>query len=965
MSELIITNTSHNRKITRSGSNSISDNSNRNNASSTNTDDTPNSVRNVSNNLLRRDVRFLANMLGEVLVAQGGQELLNTVDNIREMSKTLRSSFVPALYDEFKQTIQSLDPEIRHQVIRAFAVFFHLVNIAEQNHRIRRKRDYDHTAGESIQPGSIESVVKELKRKKMSVESVQDILHTISLELVMTAHPTEATRKAVLDIHQRIADGVLELDNPMLTHREREKLHEKLAGEVLTLWQTDELRDRKPTVLDEVRNGMYYFDETLFEVLPELYGEMERCLTKYYPGEKWQVPSFLRFGSWIGGDRDGNPSVTSSVTWKTLEMQRFLAIQKYVESLRQLQENLSFSKNRVAVSQELLDSIEQDRNQMDIVIEEPWRNEKEPYRMKLVYILEKMHNTGNPQFKDTTAKYNSAVELAADLQIVDRSLRGHYATYIADHYITILIRQVDLFGFHMATLDVRQHSKEHETAMAEVFAKMDISTNYADLPEEEKIQLLTQVLNDPRPITSPYIQYSESTQECLDVYRTIQEAQKEFGLRSIKTYLISMTQGASDILEVMVFSKEAGLYRRKNDGSIHCTLQPAPLFETIDDLQAAPEIMEALFNIPAYRDCLQDWHQLQEIMLGYSDSNKDGGVLTANWELRVALKAITNIASLHQVKVKFFHGRGGALGRGGMPLNRSILAQPADTIGGGIKITEQGEVLSQRYAIKGIAYRSLEQAIGALVTSAVIAKQPQSEMIEEPWESIMKEISVNAQIKYQDLIFRDPDFLTFFNESTPLPEIGELNIGSRPAKRKNSNRFEDLRAIPWVFAWTQSRYLVPAWYAAGHGLQSFYQGKVENMVMLQTMYQEWSFFSSMIDNLQMALAKADLQIAKEYGKLIKDSQMGERIYNLIKEEYECTSRIILQITGQAEILDNASVLQESIRLRNPYVDPLSYLQVELLTKLRALRDTEDDDTLLLREVLLTINGIAAGLRNTG
>lgn len=917
----------------------------------------------ASNQLLRRDVRFLANLLGDVLVHQGGKELLDTVDKIREMSKSMRAHFVPELYNEFKEMINTLNPDIRHQVIRAFAIFFHLVNIAEQNHRIRRKRDYELTAGESIQPGSIESVVKDLKQKGASLKEVQEILQGISLELVMTAHPTEATRKAVLHIHHRIAEGVMELDNPLLTHREREQLNERLSGEVLTLWQTDELRDRKPTVLDEVRNGMYYFDETLFDVLPDLYSEVERCLTKFYPDEAWHVPTFLRFGSWIGGDRDGNPSVTAGVTWKTLEMQRYLALSKYVVSLRELTEHLSFSSNIVEVTQELLISIATDKERLQIVQEEIWRNEQEPYRVKLSYMLEKMHNTGNAQV-EMKAKYNTAEDFMADLLILDRSLRHHYANYVADTFVKKLIRQVKLFGFHTAGLDVRQHSKEHENAMTEVLSKMGISANYAELTEEAKTQLLTDVLNDPRPITSPYLSYTSMTKEVVDVFHTIKAAQKEFGDKCITTYLISMSEATSDLLEVLVFSKEAGLYRRESDGTITCTLQPAPLFETIDDLHAAPNIIHTLFQIPAYKDSL-NLHNMQEIMLGYSDSNKDGGVLTANWELRVALKSITEAANTYGVKLKFFHGRGGALGRGGMPLNRSILAQPADTLGAGIKITEQGEVLSQRYAVKGIAYRSLEQAVGALITGAMNAKHPQSDISERHWEEIMIDISEQAQTKYQDLIFRDPDFLTFFRESTPLPEIGELNIGSRPSKRKNSDRFEDLRAIPWVFAWTQSRYLLPAWYAAGSGLQSFYQGKKENMRELQKMYAKWSFFRSMIDNLQMALAKADLLIAKEYGNLIKDAAMGERIYNIIKQEYELTSDLILEITGQKEILDNASVLQESIRLRNPYVDPLSYMQVSLLTELRALQEQDEDDAILLREVLLTINGIAAGLRNTG
>lgn len=921
--------------------------------------------KNTSNNLLRRDVRFLGHILGEVLIHQGGNTLFTIVEQIREMSKTLRAQYTPEMYAELKKTINGLAPEIRHQVIRAFAIYFQLINIAEQNHRIRRKRDYERTAGENVQPGSIEDVVRELKSLNISAAEVQEMISGISLELVMTAHPTEATRRAVLDIHQRIAKYVEELDNPNLTFREREQLREQLLGEVITLWQTDELRDRKPTVIDEVNNGLYYFDETLFDVLPQVYQELERCLLKYYPEESWHVPTFLKFGSWIGGDRDGNPSVTSAITWQTLTMHRKLVLEKYEQELRKLMAHMSFSKNIVAVTSELLDSIEQDRKAIDLSNDEGWRNEKEPYRIKVRYMIEKIINTGNPNIADKK-KYKNPEQFMADLQVIERSLRNHYADFIADSYVQKLIRQVELFGFHLATLDVRQHSKEHESAMTEILAGMSLCPNYAALSEQEKIELLTALLNDPRPITSPYIKYSESTQECLDVYRVIQKAQAEFGRDCITSYLISMTQGSSDLLEVLVFAKEAGLYLHEPDGSVTCTLQSVPLFETIDDLHAAPDIMSTLYQIPAYRKSLVSRNNLQEIMLGYSDSNKDGGVITANWELRVALRSITAAAKKYDVKLKFFHGRGGALGRGGMPLNRSILAQPADTVGGGIKITEQGEVLSSRYSIKGIAYRSLEQATSALITSALWARNPQQDASEKQYEEIMRGISEKAQQKYQDLIFRDPDFMSFFKESTPLPEIGELNIGSRPSKRKNSDRFEDLRAIPWVFAWTQCRYLLPAWYAAGTGLYSYYQDNSEHLETMKEMYNNWSFFRGLIDNLQMALAKADLLIAKEYGSMIKDQQVAKRIYELIADEYKRTSDLILLITGQQEILDNVPVIQESIRLRNPYVDPLSYMQVNLLSELRSTReDGGEDDPLLLREVLLTINGIAAGLRNTG
>lgn len=915
-------------------------------------------------NLLRRDVRFLGNILGEVLVHQGGNELLDIVEKIRETSKSLRSVFLPELFADFKRIITTLDPDNRHQVIRAFAIYFQLVNIAEQNHRIRRKRDYERSAGESVQPGSIESAIQDLKERNFTYEEVQDILESLSLELVMTAHPTEAMRRAILDIHKRISEDVMLLDNPTLTFREREQLRDKLLNEVITLWQTDELRDRKPTVLDEVRNGMYYFHETLFHILPEVYQELERCLTKYYPGQHWHVPTYLRFGSWIGGDRDGNPSVTAEITWKTLEMQRKLAIREYQRILTGLMKNLSFSATIVNVSDELQQSIRKDRENVTLKKMEIWHNEKEPYRIKLAYMIAKMVHILDASMTGTE-RYQSPEEFIDDLQIIDRSLRHHYADYVADTYIMKLIRQVELFGFHTATLDIRQHSQEHENAMSEILGKMNIVEDYSKLEEEEKIELLNRLLNDPRPLTTPYQEYSDSTEECLEVFRTLYRAQKEFGVKCVSSYLISMSEGASDIMEVMVFAKEVGLFRKDNDGTVLATLQAVPLFETIEDLHAAPDIMRRLFNLPIYREAVKAMNNLQEIMLGYSDSNKDGGAVTANWELQVAMKDITAVGIECGVKLKYFHGRGGSLGRGGMPLNRSILAQPANTIGGGIKITEQGEVISSRYSLKGIAYRSLDQATSALIRASINARSPEENPYEKEWEQISAQISAVSQEKYQDLIFRDPDFLSFFKESTPLPEVGELNIGSRPSKRKNSERFEDLRAIPWVFAWTQSRYLLPAWYAAGTGLQSFYEGKEENLKTLQDMYVNYPFFTSMIDTLQMAMAKADLIIAKEYSLMTKNDVARQRIFGLIKEEFKLTKEMVLKITGQQEILDNQPVLQESIRLRNPYVDPLSYLQVQLLNELRDLREKGEDDPDLLREVLLTINGIAAGLRNTG
>lgn len=922
--------------------------------------------RTNSNNLLRRDVRYLGNILGEVLVHQGGRELLELVEQIREQSKALRAQFDPELFAELKATISSLSSEQRHQVIRAFAIYFQLVNIAEQNHRIRRKRDYEFLAGDEVQNGSIESAIKVLKDHNIAQEDIEEMLAGISLELVMTAHPTEATRRAVLDIHKRIAEDVMELDNPTLTYREREKLKEKLMNEVLILWQTDELRDRKPTVIDEVKNGLYYFDETLFDALPNVYEELERCLTKYYPDKKWHVPSYLRFGSWIGGDRDGNPSVTSEVTWQALTLHRKLVVRKYEEQLREMMKMLSFSTNLVTVTDELLASIEQDRKTVQIKNAERWRNSTEPYRIKLGFMLAKLANTLEMRAAAQQAGYNNPAELMEDLRIIDRSLRSHFADYYADTYLAKLLRQVELFGFHLMTLDIRQHSQEHENTMTEVLHKLGIVDNYGALSEEEKIPVLVKLLEDQRPLTSHHIEYSDSTRECLNVYEVVAKAQKEFGVNCISSYLISMTEAVSDMLEVMVFAKEVGLLRIDENGEVICTIQAVPLFETIDDLHAAPDIMRQLFAIPVYRKAVAARGNMHEIMLGYSDSNKDGGAVTANWELRIALNCITEAAKEHDVKLKFFHGRGGSLGRGGMPLNRSILAQPPHTVGAGIKITEQGEVLSSRYSLEGIAYRSLEQATWALITSARLARYPeQAPQVEKEWEDISSAISEAAQKKYQDLIFRDPDFLTFFKESTPLNEVGELNIGSRPSKRKNSDRFEDLRAIPWVFSWTQSRYLLPAWYAAGTAIQQYVGEDQQKLATLQTMYEKFPFFRGLIDNLQMALAKADMKIASQYASMIKDDTIRKRIFSQVEAEYKLTSELILKITNQNEILDNVPVIQESIRLRNPYVDPLSYLQVQLLQELRSIREEGGDDQVLLREVLLTINGIAAGLRNTG
>lgn len=906
-----------------------------------------------NNSLLRKDVKFLGNILGEVLLYHGGDELLNTVERIRKLTISLRNHFDHDVNEVLKNEIRQLKPPIREQVIRAFSVFFQLVNIAEQNHRIRRRREYQLEDDHIIQPDSLEGAIFSLKNHEISEDVIQSVLNTLSLELIITAHPTESMKRTVLEIQKRIATLLKDFDNKTLTKRERNELKESLINEVITLWQTDELRKRKPTVMDEVRNGLHYFDHTLFEVLPDIHQELADSLHEKFPNRKWDVPNILKFGSWIGGDRDGNPNVTPEITWKTLEAQRELAIKKYKDTIVELMKRFSYSKARIHVPAELIESIL--KGEALIEPKKRWVLEDEVYRRKFAIILERLEQIGQSE-----VGYKHADELLADLLLIEKSLRSHQPGERKLKCINRLIRQVQLFGFHLATLDIRNHSGEHEAAITEIFQKVKLTENYAALSENEKLSLLEQVLEDPRPVLLLNEDYSNETQEILKVFKMIKDAHNEFGTRAIEVYLISMTEAASDLLEVLVLAKEFGLYRLHADGRVESQLNIAPLLETIDDLVAGPKIMETLFKMNIYRHHLTQLDNHQEIMLGYSDGSKDGGTLTANWALYKAQREIHKMARNYGIRLKFFHGRGGSLGRGGGPLNRSILSQPNETLGDGVKITEQGEVLSSRYLIKEIAHRSLEQAVATLLQST--AQVGESYTLEKEWENAIEEISNIALRKYQSLVFHDKDFLTYFKQATPLMELGALNIGSRPMSRKQSERFEDLRAIPWVFAWTQSRQLLPAWYAAGTGLNQFAAKSDENFELLQEMYKKWPFFQSTIDNLQMALMKADMEAAEKYTELVEDQKIAKRIFNEIVNEFNVTKEILLKITDDSELLDHNPNIQESVKRRNPYVDPLNFLQVELIRKLRANDDVNDE---ILTEVLLTINGIAAGIRNTG
>ncbi|RDW15370.1 phosphoenolpyruvate carboxylase [Oceanobacillus chungangensis] len=909
------------------------------------------------NSLLQKDVNMLGNILGEILVLHGGKELFDKVETIREMTKSNRKKFDEETYMALKKEISNIQVPMRQQVIRAFSIYFHLINVAEQNHRIRRRRQYLLKEGTS-QSFSLEKAVSKVSKYSLTDDEIQNVLDDLSIELIMTAHPTEATKRTVLGIQKRISENLQKLDNPLLTKKEKAALKDSLFNEVMALWHTDELRHKKPEVLDEVKNGLYYFEHTLFDTLPDIFWELEMELEEQISEKDWEVPNFIRFGSWIGGDRDGNPYVTPEITWKTLEMQQALILKKYETSLVELFKRFSQSSERNSIDQQFIDQVKVDENTY-LNEDERWRIKSEIYRRKFRVILKRLREIGK-----SAHGYHNKEQLADDLKEILESSEAHLPRTKKLKSIRKLIRQVEMFGFHLATLDIRNHSREHEAAVHEILNAVHVADDYGALTEAEKQTVLIQVLSDPRPLLLSSDRYSKATREMLDVFRMIKRAHEKFGKRAIEVYLISMTEAPSDLLEVLVLAKEAGLYRLYPDGTVESDLDVAPLLETIDDLKAGSEIMRALFETGFYRKQLEVRNNHQEIMLGYSDGSKDGGTLSANWELFKAQKEIHRIARQYDIHLKFFHGRGGSLGRGGGSLNTSILSQPVETLGDGVKITEQGEVLSSRYLLKDIAYRNLEQAASALFESSVRAASVPDmvELRKQEWELAMEAMSEKALIKYQSLVFDDPDFLTYFHQATPLTELDALNIGSRPMSRKNSQRFEDLRAIPWVFAWTQSRHMIPAWYAAGTGLQSFIEKEEDNLEILQTMYKEWPFFHVTINNLQKALLTGDMTSAKEYLELVEDPKIAKRIFEDIVDEYERTKEAVLQISGNEALLSHSPNIQESVHLRNPYVDPLNFLQVDLIRK---LRETENPPEDLVTDVLLTINGVAAGLVNVG
>ena len=908
---------------------------------------------------LSRDVNTLGRMLGDVLRQLEGEPGFELVEEFRAATKALRvtgdAENFGAAGESLLERARNLSRSDVRLLVRAFTAYFHLVNLAEERHRLRVLRQRERGAPDAARRESIEAAIHDAAGSGVAEAEMARLLDRFTFEPVFTAHPTEARRRTVLDKLRRLSELVGERDDPRLAPHESDRLAEQLREQIAALWLTDEVRQRGLSVLDEVRNGLYYFEETLWHVVPELQRDLERALQRAYPttAARADRAPFLRFGSWIGGDRDGNPNVTAAVTLEALALQKETALALYDRDLEALQRHLSLAgegDGNPALSERAAEYAawfeEASRQLVARFPNEPFRHFLGLMRARLA--------AGERQ-------YPSAAELLADLGLIVAALEAENAGALAMGSVRDLVVRARVFGFHLARLDLRQHSDVHTAAVDEVLRLAGVCPHYVSLDEDERISLLAREIENPRPVVGRRERYSPETAETLAVFDAAARAQAELGVDACNVYIISMTAGASDVLVPLLFAKEAGLFTPGADGApSRSTLQIVPLFETIDDLHRCAGLMDRLFSLPVYARQLDAWGRRQQVMLGYSDSNKDGGFVTANWELYLAQRALAATCERAGVDLLLFHGRGGAIGRGGGPTNRAILGQPAGTLNGRLRLTEQGEAAFARYANPSIAHRHVEQTANAVIRASLTSTgraEPPGE-----WLELMATISATALETYRALVYQTDRFVTYFREATPLEHIAGLRIGSRPSKRKSSDRIEDLRAIPWVFSWTQSRHGLPGWYGMGSAFASA-AGRETGWERLRLIYREWSFFRSLVDNAQLGLGKADLAIARLYAQLCTDPALRDTVFGAVEREWRVTRDAILAVTGHDTLLAESPVLRRSIQLRNPYVDPLSFVQLALLERRRAHAEEADDS--LSQLIALSINGIAAGLQNTG
>lgn len=898
------------------------------------------------------DHALLAGLLGDVLRAQEGDRAFALEEQVRNLAKARRAgdeAAGPAL----TALVSGLSVDEAESLVRAFTSYFQLTNLAEDNERVRRIRRRE-SENPGPRRGSLWEAIAQLQGAGLDASGMQDLLNQASVRLVLTAHPTEARRRTVIAKLARIFDLIRGMDEREPLEREHRRARDRIATTIAELWASDEIRAVTLSVLDEVRANLVYFTSTLVWVLPAIYRDIEQALERVYPGERIVVPPFLTFGSWVGGDRDGNPFVTPEVTQEALETMRGAALALLESRLQELAGRLSVAESIMGPAPLVEPLIAKGAAAFPALAATLARlNHGEPYRQAVTLMRERVRAAQHRE----PGGYASAAELLADLRVIDGALREQHASMIADGDLRDLIRVVQVFGFHFARLDIRDHAKRYAHALDEVFAATATAPTFGAQSEADKLALLTREISSPRPlIPGDLIAYSPQTREVVETFRMLRHLIDTGHADALETTIISGCERPSDVLSVLLLMKESGLCRPGGTGS---ELNIVPLFEQESGLRDAPATMATLIENPVYRAALAARGDAQEVMIGYSDSNKELGYLGSTWALYGVQEALTDLFRRHGIAHTFFHGRGGSLGRGGGPTNVAILAQPPGTVDGRIKMTEQGEVIAARYSVPQIAFRELELVAGAVMRSSVSTASLGATEEMGTYRGVMGHMADASTAAYQALVYGDPDFVAFFEAATPVREIARLQLGSRPARRVAGSRIEDLRAIPWVFGWTQARMLLPGWYGLGSGLQAGIDA--HGVELLREMQAMWPYFAAAISNAEMALAKADLWISERYVALAEDVPGSARIWESIRLEHARSVACVLSITEQTELLEHEGTLRRSIDRRNPYVDPISIVQVELLRRLRA----RPDDEQLLRAVLRSVNGIASGLKNTG
>lgn len=937
-------------------------------------------TKQVSDKALRSRVKLFGTLLGNILRSQSGEHVFAAVETLRKGYIALRKNDSARKREKLTQLIQNLDSSTLVDVVRAFSIYFSLVNIAEEAYQHNQRRNQVRKGG-PLWTGSFDTMLRKLQEEDVSLDQLQILLNKLAYMPVITAHPTESKRRSILQTQRRIFLLNEQLNNDKLSKFEQDELTTKLSNQIQILWKTNEVRDNKPQVADEVKQGLNYFEKSLFTAVPATYRKLEQAIRKVYPDAgnttPINVPSFLHFGSWIGGDRDGNPNVTPETTEMALRYQAKEILLEYLRRIRKLSGQLTQSSVFIRPSAAFNNKLESDNQKYGEQVFEgaEERFGTEPYRRKiaimryrlernLITMKQRLEGTHTPGSIETDA-YESENEFLDELNLMYESLISHGDAPIANGDLRDLIRLTETFGFFLLHLDVRQESTIHSEAVAEIFEQLE-HDNYRQLSEQEKIALLARYIQEPehrRSITADKL--TPMSQETVELFNTLYKMRSEVSDRAFGCYVISMTHEASHVMEVMFLASLAGLAGVREESEWYCDIKISPLFETIEDLTHIEPVMTTLLDTEVYTKLLQASGNLQEVMLGYSDSCKDGGILASGWNLYQAQKKITALATSRGVDIRLFHGRGGTIGRGGGPTHDSILSQPSGTVHGQIKFTEQGEVLSFKYGNIETAIYELSMGISGLMEASQNVIQPHQKD-DNNFLEIMDTLAKKGEESYRTLTDKTPGFLDYFYEATPVAEIAKLNIGSRPSHRKQGDRSKgSVRAIGWVFGWAQSRHTLPAWYGIGFAIKDWLDNNPDKLDELRQMYQQWPFFRSLLSNTQMALSKADMDIAKEYAKLCLDPETGSSISKIIADEYQRTLEGIKEIACIHELLEENSSLALSLNRRQPYLDPLNHIQSTLIQRYRdeSLSQEERDDW--LDPLLRSISAVAAGMRNTG